>query len=425
MSASASAPTVLLIGTLDTKGTEYRFVRDRLRDKGIKTILVDFGVFGEIADDVDVSAVEVAERGGAQLAGLKIAREGSETRAHAMQIMTAGLTNLLKELLDAHQVDAVFGMGGSGGSSVISAVMRSAPVGVPKFLVSTMASGDVSGYVDISDLTIMHSVTDILGLNRVSRVILGNAAASIAGMALEHHESKQSDEGDRPLVAVTMFGVTTPCVRRVTDQLAERGFETVVFHAVGPGGRAMEMLISEGMVDAVVDITTSELVDGEFGGKFAGGPERMRSAVRAGIPTVMVPGAIEVLNFGTVASVPEKYNVPERKLIVHNTSVCAVRVNEDESRLLGTEFASRLKGSTGNIRMVIPTRGFSSYCQQPDGPWINPEADAAFIEAFEEANDGLVPVRKVAANINDPEFADAVVEEFMGVWGAISRGGAT
>src|SRR5665647_237977 len=156
----------------------------------------------------------------------------------------AGLISLLKELLDAHQVDAVLGMGGSGGSSVISAVMRSAPVGVPKLLVSTMASGDVSGYVDISDLTIMHSVTDILGLNRVSRVILGNAAAAVAGMAIEHHDTKQSDHEDKPLVAVTMFGVTTPCVRRVTDQLAERGFETVVFHAVGSGGRAMEMLIN-------------------------------------------------------------------------------------------------------------------------------------------------------------------------------------
>lgn len=423
MSTSASVPTVLLIGTFDTKGTEYRFVRDKLQEKGIKIILADFGIFGEAADDVDVSAAEVAERGGAQLADLRIAREGSETRAHAMQIMTAGLISLLKELLDAHQVDAVLGMGGSGGSSVISAVMRSAPVGVPKLLVSTMASGDVSGYVDISDLTIMHSVTDILGLNRVSRVILGNAAAAVAGMAIEHHDTKQSDHEDKPLVAVTMFGVTTPCVRRVTDQLAERGFETVVFHAVGSGGRAMEMLINDGMLDAVVDITTSELVDGEFGGKFAGDSERMRSAVRAGIPTVMVPGAMEVLNFGTVASVPEKYNVPERKLIVHNTSVCAVRVNKDESRHLGTEFASRLKGSTGNIRMVIPTRGFSSYCQQPDGPWVNPEADAAFIEAFEEANDGLVPVRQIAANINDPEFADAVVEEFMAVWDAPDRGG--
>jgi uncharacterized protein (UPF0261 family) len=411
---SGAGPTVLLLGTLDTKGAEFRYVRAQLEGCGVRVLLADFGIFGD-GRDAEYPPQVVAERGGAELASLRSGREGSDTRARALAVMTLGLTEILKELIGAGQVDAVFSLGGSGGSSVASAVMRAAPVGFPKLLVSTMASGDVSGYVGESDLTIMHSVTDILGLNRISRAVLGNAAAAVAGMAAGHFASRDRQFESRPLVALTMFGVTTPCVRAVAGALEEKGFDTVVFHAVGSGGRAMEMLIGEGQIEGVIDITTSELVDGEYGGKFAGDPTRMTVAARAGVPTVVVPGAMEVLNFGTVASVPPEFR--DRDVIVHNTSVCAVRVDRTQAAHLGSEFMGRLAGANGNVVVVVPKRGFSSYSKEPDGPWVDGEADTAFIDALDEANRDLgIPVRKAELNVNDPEFAEIVTDEFLRLW---------
>src|SRR5690625_471496 len=417
MSQRNIQPRVLVLGTLDTKYDEYLFVKEVLTTYGVEPIMADFGTFSDSSVEADFDARYIAKMGGAEIGTLQDPKEGSETRAHAMKIMTDGLIAVLEKLIAGKEIHAIFGMGGSGGSSVISEVMRRAPIGLPKLLVSTMASSDVSGYVGISDMTIMHSVTDILGLNRLSRKILRNAAAATAGMAKAYSRKVDHVKAERrPLIAVTMFGVTTPCVRRVSRLLEEHDFEVVVFHAVGSGGKAMELLIRENMIDGVIDITTAELVDEQYDGKFQADSRRLRGVVTTGIPAVVVPGGMEILNFGTVESVPKKYRVPERKLIVHNTSVCAVRVNKDEAAFLGQVFASRLECARGNVRVVIPTRGFSNYCKLPDGPWIDEEADAAFIAAYELNVDDSIPTRKLEMNINDVDFASVLIEEFLDIW---------
>lgn len=406
---ASARPTVVLVGTLDTKGGEYTWARDWLRDRNADVVLVDFGILASPTVVPDISAAEVAERGGVALKELQVAREGSDTRARGLAVMTQGLSQLLLELHQTDQLHAVMGMGGSGGSSVISAAMRSLPLGVPKLLVSTMASGDVASYVGESDLTIMHSVTDILGINRISSAIVGNACGAALGMARAYQMRLTSSPSETETVGVTMFGVTTPCVRRVTDLLARAGTESVVFHAVGSGGRAMEDLVSHGLLDGVIDVTTSELVDAEYGGKFPAGPNRLRAAVEAGIPYVVVPGAMEVLNFTSVDTITEPFRPPQRDPIVHNTSVCAVRVNEAEAAHLGSLMGERLRGGGDHVAVVIPTRGFSNYSKAPDGPWINAEADQAFISALKQSLDSDIQVLEIDANINDREFADAIV----------------
>lgn len=410
---ASARPTVVLIGTLDTKGDEYGWAQKWLRSEGADVILIDFGVLANPTVVPDICAADVAEKGGVPLEELQVAREGSDTRARGLAVMTDGLARLLGELHRDRRLHAVMGMGGSGGSSVISAAMRSLPVGVPKLLVSTMASGDVGTYVRESDLTIMHSVSDILGINRLSSEVIGNACGAALGMAHAYKGRLSSPPPETETVGITMFGVTTPCVRRVTELLNETGVEVVVFHAVGSGGRAMEQLVTHGQLDGVIDVTTSELVDAEYGGKFPAGPDRLRASVDAGIPYVVVPGAMEVLNFASVDTIPERFSPPKREPIVHNTSVCAVRTNKEEASHLGSLMAERLRGGGDHVVVVIPTQGFSNYSKRPDGPWIDYEADQSFIAALKENLDSDIQVIEVDANINDREFAEAVAHTYL------------
>lgn len=406
--------TVVLIGSLDTKASEYNFVRSRLLEAGVEVILVDFGILSDPPFEPDITAQAVAQAGGANLRDLRFSREGSDTRAVALATMESGVSKILSRLREEGRCDAVFGMGGSGGSSVISGAMRSLPLGVPKLLVSTMASGNVAGYIGTRDLCIMYSVTDIAGLNRFSRKILTNAAAAVAGMARGIPAAAEVE--DRPLVAITMFGITTPGVLRIVDRLEDAGFETIVFHATGSGGRAMEEMIDEGLIDGVIDYTTSELVDEHLGGIFSAGPNRLEAAARAGIPQVVVPGALEVLNFGARSTLPEKYDRPERKCIVHNPNVCAVRTNQAESAELGKIFASKVSKSTGPTAVMLPLKGLDKYEQPPDGPWIDPDADAALFAAIKSGLCKDIAVYEMDANINDREFADAAFDTFIGLW---------
>lgn len=408
------APTVVLVGSLDTKANEYGFVRSRLKEAGLNVVLVDFGVLSDPPIKPDISAEEVAKAGRANLADLRFSREGSDTRAVALATMERGLSLVLNRLLEEGRCDAVFGMGGSGGSSVISGAMRSLPIGVPKLLLSTMASGNVSGYIGTRDMCIMYSVTDIAGLNRVSRKILTNAANAVAGMAMGLKSTTEME--DKPLVAVTMFGITTPGVLRIIEKLESAGFETIVFHATGSGGRAMEEMINEGLIDGVIDYTTSELVDEYLGGIFSAGPNRMEAAGRVGIPQVVVPGALEVLNFGARSTLPEKYDKPERKCIVHNPNVCAVRTNVQESAELGKIFAEKVNKAMGPAMVMLPLQGLDKYEQPPDGPWIDPEADGALFDSIKANLRKDIPLIELNANINDREFADAAFGNFLMLW---------
>lgn len=406
--------TVVLIGTLDTKGREYAFVKERLVEFGVTPLVIDFGVLGDPTFAPDITSAEIASAAGTDISQLRFAREGTDTRTVALATMQKGLVVVLNRLRQENRCDVVLGFGGSGGSTVISGAMRSLPIGVGKVLVSTMASGNISGYVDTKDMCVMYSVTDIAGLNRVSRKVFTNAAAAAAGMAKAAVEAQPAE--DKPLVAVTMFGITTPGVLRIVQHLEDANFETVVFHAVGSGGRSMEEMINDGLIDGVIDYTLSELADELMGGVFSAGPHRLEAASRKGIPQVAVPGAIEVCNFGPVSSVPEKYNKPERLLIVHNPNVCAIRANKEECAELGKIIAEKLNAATGPTAVLLPLKGKDKYEQPPDGLWINPEFDEALFGAIRSKLRKDIPVTEIDANINDPAFADATFETFMRLW---------
>lgn len=407
--------TIVLIGTLDTKGREYAFARELLVQAGVDPLVVDVGVLGEPAFQPDVPAGEVARLGGQQLEELRFEREGSDTRAHALAVMAAGAAELVRRLYEDGRCDAVLGFAGSGGSSVIAAAMRALPVGVPKLLVSTMVGTAAADYVDTRDVALLHSVTDIAGLNRVSRTILANAVHAVVGMATAR---PGASAGDAPLVALTMMGVTTPCVLQVQAGLERRGFETIVFHAVGTGGRALEEMAADGVIDGVCDITTHELTDHELGGIFDAGKDRMRGAARKGLPLVAVPGAVEFVNFGPRETVPARYDTPERRIVVHNPSVCAVRIDREEGKRVGRAFAERVNAAKGPAIVLLPLGGCSAY-EGAGGPFVDADADGALFAAVREALRPNLELREIDANVNDLAFARAVLAAFDDVWAAL------
>jgi len=409
--------TVVVVGTVDTKGREVAFVADSVRAACATPLVVDVGVLepptGEERVACDVPAAEVARAGGRELEELRTGGETAGARAAALDVMATGLTEILRGLLAEGRCDAVLGLGGSSGTNVATAAMRALPVGVPKVMVSTMASGDVSPYIGTKDICLMYSVTDIAGLNRISRLVLENAAHAAAGMALYRGGATAGEQP--PLVAITMFGVTTPCVLRVQQALEERGFETAVFHATGAGGRCMEELVEDGLVQGVVDLTTSELTDELCGGILTAGPDRLEAAGRRGIPQVVVPGALEIINWGPKDTVPEAHRVPERRLHVHNPTVTITRTNLEESRELGRVLAEKVSRATGPAIVLLPLKGLSAV-DAPGQPYEDPEADAALFDAIRSGLRPDIPLREVGAAINDPEFAAAVVAAFDEAW---------
>ncbi len=417
MDVGGHGGTVVVVGTLDTKGRETAFVAERVRAAGATPLVVDVGVLepptGEERVACDVSAAEVARAAGRELEELRTGGETAGARAAALDVMAQGLTEVLRGLLAEGRLDAVLGLGGSSGTNVATAAMRALPVGVPKLMVSTMASGDVQPYIGTRDICLMYSVTDIAGLNRISRLVLENAAHAAAGMAL--HRGGATAGEQPPLVAITMFGITTQCVLRVQQALEQRGFETAVFHATGAGGRCMEELVDDGLVQGVVDLTTSELTDELCGGVLSAGPHRLEAAGRRGIPQVVVPGALEVINWGPKDTVPEAHRVPERRLHVHNPTVTITRTNVEESRELGRILAEKVSRATGPAIVLLPLRGLSAV-GAPGQPYEDREADEALFEAIRSGLRPDIPLREVDAAINDPEFSDAVVSAFDEVW---------
>lgn len=412
--------TVVLIGTLDTKGREYRFMRDCLREVGVDVLLMDVGILRDPEIRADITAAQVAAAAGVDLQELRFSREGSDTRAVALDTMRRGAAIVLDQMLAQGRCQGVLGAAGSGGSTVIAGIMRELPLGLPKLLVTTMAAS-AAAFFGTRDLTLMHSVTDIAGLNRVSRLILRNAAHAIAGMVTA---PAIDEDGRKPVVAITMFGVTTPGVLRLQERLDRSGFDTITFHAVGSGGRAMEQMIDEKLIDGVIDYTTSELTDELLGGLFGAGPTRLTAAGRQGIPQVVVPGAIEVLNFGPRDSVPAEFDTPDRRLVVHNPYVCAVRTSKREAIELARIMSERLGMATGPTAVVLPLEGFDSYQKRPDGPFIDEEADKAFCDELCRTLRADIPCEQLPLNINDPAFADHVADIFTGLWPAAAHGRA-
>jgi len=313
-----------LLGTLDTKGEEYGFVRDRLRDAGIDTLVIDAGVLDTPRLAADVTREEVAAAAHVDLATL--ARD--HDRGAAIDAMLTGAKAIVQRLAAEREAHGIFGMGGSGGSTLVSGVMRDLPVGFPKLLVSTVASGDTRPYVGTSDICMISSIVDISGINQLSERILTNAAGAIAGMA-RVHETFSSSTGQKPVIGATMFGVTTPCTTVARERLEALGYEVLVFHATGIGGDTMESLVRGGIITGVLDTTTTELADTLVGGALPSGPERLQVAGSLGLPQVVSLGALDMVNFGPIESVPEQFQ--DRNLFRHNASITLMRTTKEEN----------------------------------------------------------------------------------------------
>lgn len=408
------AHTILLIGTLDTKGHEYAFVRDRITAAGHDVLVMDLGIVGDPVFAPDVPAAEVARAGGGELSALRARAD----RGSAVDIMQKGACALVPALYAAGRFQGVLGLGGGGGTTMITAAMRTLPVGVPKLMVSTMASGQTAPYVDVKDITMMYSVVDIAGLNPLSRRILANAAGAMAGMVSQIGAQPGTTDGraagDRPLLAATMFGVTTPCVTAVREQLERAGYDVLVFHATGTGGRAMEGLIDDGYVAGVVDVTTTEWCDEVVGGVLTAGPDRLGAAARTGIPQVVSVGALDMVNFGGIETVPERFR--ERRLYRHNATVTLMRTTAEECGTIGRRIAAQLNRATGPVVLVLPLRGVSAIDAEGK-PFADPEADRVLFDALRSTVGSHVRVVDVDAHINDPAFADVLVGEMLQAMG--------
>ena len=393
--------TVLLVGTLDTKADEFEFLRDRLRLAGVGALLADVGTLAPPRGRPDVTREEVGAETGVDVSALAAAGD----RGAAITAMAGAAAALARRLYDEGRIHGVLSAGGSGNTAIATAAMQALPVGVPKLMVSTMASGDTSDYVGGVDVTMMASVTDVAGINSISSRILANAAAAMAGMVLAPESQL---EGGRPLVAATMFGVTTPCVTRARDALEEKGYEVLVFHATGTGGKAMEALVDGGLVSGVLDATTTELCDDLVGGVLSAGPARLEAAGRAGVPQVVSLGALDMVNFGARDTVPPKFE--DRNLYVHNPSVTLMRTTPDECAELGRRIARKLAAATGPVSLFVPLNGVSMIDAEGQ-PFHDPEADAALFDALREGLAGSqVELVELDNNVNDEEFATAMAD---------------
>ena len=398
--------TVALLGTLDTKGEEYSWLKDRLEERGIGVISVDVGSFSS-SPLADISADAVIAAADADAAGLRERRD----RGDMMRVMGNGAAIVVRRLVDEGRVHGLLAVGGSGGSSVAATVMHALPVGFPKLLVSTMASGDVRPYVGEVDVTLMYSVVDVAGINSISAVVLGNAAAAIAGMATAYEARLVEPEERRthkPLIGITMFGVTTPAADEARRTLAHLGYEPLVFHATGTGGRAMEKLVESGLLAGVCDLTTTELADDLVGGVLSAGPHRLEMAGTAGLPQVVSLGALDMVNFGPLETVPAQF--AGRNLFVHNPTVTLMRTTETEMAELGRRIAAKLAASTGPTQLFIPLRGVSAI-DVDGGPFRDAVADEALFAAVRTGLAGSsVVVHELDQAINDPGFGRAMAE---------------
>jgi uncharacterized protein (UPF0261 family) len=394
--------TIAVLGTLDTKGREHAFVAERIRGRGHRALLIDVGTGAEPAVKPDVSRTEVAVAGGIDLAAL-VARGD---RGECVVAMAEAAPRLLERLVADGTIQGVISLGGGGGTAIASAAMRPLPIGFPKLIVSTLASGNTAHYVGTSDIAMMPAVVDVQGLNRISRTILSRAAGAICGMV----EADVATGEGKPLVVASMFGNTTRCIEAAIPLLEQAGYEVLVFHATGTGGRAMEALIASGLVAGVLDVTTTELADELVGGVLSAGPERLDAAAKHGVPAIVAPGCLDMVNFGEQASLPKQF--ADRRLYVHNPQVTLMRTTPAECAELGRLVATKLNASRAPVTVLIPRRGIS-VISAAGGPFHDAAADAALFSAIETSLRPDIPRRYLDCDINDPAFARACVEALL------------
>lgn len=399
--------SVYAVATLDTKGAELAYAAGLCRSAGVRVLTVDIGTGGPPAVAADISREKVAgchPRGAQYVLDLK-------DRGEAVAAMGDALQGFLLQESYAGRLAGVLGLGGGGGTALITQAMRGLPIGLPKLMVSTMASGNVAPYVGTSDIALLYSVVDIAGLNAVSTRVLANAAHAMAGMVLH----KAPPAPVKPALGMTMFGVTTPCVTEVRRLLEEDGFDCLVFHATGSGGRAMEKLVASGMIEGVIDVTTTEIADEVVGGILSAGPERLDAVLHQGVPYVLSLGALDMVNFGARNTVPASF--ARRNFYIHNPQVTLMRTKPEENREFARWIAAKLQRARAPVVVVIPEGGVSAI-DAPGEAFHDPEADEALFSELERATRGNshVTIKRYPEHINDPKFAKRLVDKFCHLW---------
>jgi uncharacterized protein (UPF0261 family) len=388
--------TIALLGTLDTKGEEFAFIADEIQRRGHKPLVIDVGTLAAPRMKPDWTRHQVAAEAGIELDPVLARRD----RGEAVAAMSRAAPVLLQKLAREGKIDGVISLGGGGGTAIGAAAMRVLPIGFPKLMVSTLASGNTAPYVGVKDIVMFPSIVDIAGLNRISRELLARAAGAICGMV----ETKPLQGEDKPVVVASQFGNTTPCVEAARKILEGEGYEVIVFAAVGTGGKTMESLVESGMVAGVLDITTTEWADELVGGVLGAGPHRLEAAARRGVPAIITPGCLDMVNFGPPETVPEKFQ--GRCFYQHNPQVTLMRTTPEECAELGKIIADKLNPSVGPVALLIPLRGISMI-SAPGQPFHDPAADLALFGALKEHLRKEIPVTELDCAINDPPFAEA------------------
>ena len=394
--------TIAVLGTLDTKGPEHAYVADLIRARGHHPLLIDTGTGAPASVTPDLSREQVAAAGGIDLPALLARRD----RGEAVTAMSGAAAALLAQLAAEGRIQGVISLGGGGGTAISTAAMRALPVGFPKLMVSTLAAGNTAPYVGTKDIVMMPSIVDVNGLNRLSRVLLARAAGAICGMV----EAEPPATTDKPLICASMFGNTTECVNAAKQILEQAGYEVLVFAATGTGGRIMESLIESGMISGVLDITTTEWADELVGGVLNAGPTRLEAAGKAGVPAIVTPGCLDMVNFGEPASVPEKFKA--RLFYPHNPQVTLMRTNAEECSQLGRILADKLNAYTAPVTVLIPRRAIS-VISAPGQPFHDPEADEALFASLKSHLRVDIPVVEMDCEINAPEFAAACAHTLL------------
>lgn len=406
------ARKIVVVGAFDTKGPEYKFIIDRIKERNIQVLAVNTGVMGSTdIFSVDIQADVVAKAGGTDLETLRKAND----RGRAIAVMSEGVANVVRDLYEKEKFDGIIGMGGTAGTNVVTSAMKGLPYGVPKICVSTVASGDVSPYVGISDIIMIPSLVDISGLNPLSEKIFTNAAGALIGMVEAKRAASGEQASGKPAIAASMFGNTTPCIDACREAMNKEGYEVLVFHATGAGGKTMEKLIEEGIIKGALDITTTEWADTICGGVFDAGPTRLDAPGKAGVPHLIAPGCIDMCNFGNPDTIPAKYK--DRLFYKWNPQVTLMRTTKEENRKMGEIFAEKANKAKGKVAFIIPLRGYSMLDSvndknEPQLFW-DPEADKAFVDGLKSKLKAGIDVIEVDANINDKAFSNKAVEVFL------------
>lgn len=394
--------TIAILGTMDTKGVEHAFVADLIQQRGHAVLVIDVGSAGEPKLKPDITRVEVAAAAGVDFATLS----AKQDRGESVTVMSQGAPLVLAKLAAEKRIDGVISLGGGGGTAIATAAMRALPMGFPKLMVSTLASGNTAPYVGVKDIVMFPSIVDIAGLNRLSRQLLARAAGAICGMV----EMQPPSAVDKPIIVVSQFGNTTPCIEHAKKILEAAGYEVIVFAATGTGGRTMESLIESGLVAGVLDLTTTEWADELVGGVLTAGPTRLEAAARQGVPAVISTGCLDMVNFGPPETVPARFS--GRKFYQHNPQVTLMRTTPEENTQLGRILAEKLNRSTGPVTVLLPLRG-SSMIGAPGGPFHDPAADAALYAALKSNLRSDIPVQELDAAINDTPFAEACAQSLL------------